>query len=129
MDARILQEAIRSATVTYPIPFVFSALLLFAALCLGGSMVTFGWLQVLLAVLGAAGFASAVVLVAFALMFRPETLRSEQHVLSMRMAQMIGDKEMDPAVRERLSHLVIDPEDRPRAKSSEPPRERGSRND
>ena len=30
MDARLFQEAIRSATVTYPIPFIFGVLLLFA---------------------------------------------------------------------------------------------------
>jgi Na+(H+)/acetate symporter ActP len=120
MDARILHEAIRSATVTYPIPFVFSVLLLFAVLCLGGSMVATEWLRVLLAVLGTGSAVSAIALVAYAIISRPETLRSEQHVLSMRMAQMIGDKDTDPAVRERLSQLVIDAEDRPRPKYPEP---------
>lgn len=122
MDARILQEAIRSATVTYPVPFIFGVLLLFAALCLGGSLAATDWLRVLFAILGAGCTVSAVALVAFAAIARPEMLRSEHHVLSMRMAQMIGDKEMDPAVRERLSHLVIDAEDRPRSKSPQPPK-------
>jgi Na+(H+)/acetate symporter ActP len=121
MDARILQEAIRSATVTYPIPFVFGVLLLFAVLCLGGSLITTDWLRILFAALGVVSALSAIAFVAFAITFRPETLRSEQHVLSMRMAQMIGDKDMDPALRERLSHLVVDADDRPRAKSAEPP--------
>jgi hypothetical protein len=66
--------------------------------------------------------------VAYAITSRPETLRSEQHVLSMRIAQMIGDKDTDPAVRERLSHLVIDVEDRPRTKYPEP-RVRGADED
>jgi len=38
----------------------------------------------------------------------------------MTMAQMIGDKDMDPAVRDRLSHAVLDDEDRPRPKSGKP---------
>jgi hypothetical protein len=118
MDARILHEAIRSATVTYPIPFVFGVMLLFATLCLGGSIVVADGLRILFAVLGATSAVSAVALVAFAVIFRPEMLRSEQHVLSMRMAQMIGDKDMEPGLRERLSHLVIDAEDRPRSKSA-----------
>jgi hypothetical protein len=120
MDTRIFHEAIRSATVTYPIPFVFGVLLLFALFCLSGSLVITEWLRVLLAALGAGSAVSAVALVAYAIIFRPEMLRSEQHVLSMRMAQMIGDKDMDPALRERLGHLVIDAEDRPRSKSPEP---------
>jgi hypothetical protein len=37
-------------------------------------------------------------------------------MLSMTMAQMIGDKEMDPSLRDRLSHAVLDAEDRPRSK-------------
>jgi hypothetical protein len=119
MDARILQEAIRSATVTYPIPFVFGVLLLFAVLCLGGSLLTNDWLQILFAALGAASAVSAVSLVAFAIISRPEMLRSEHHVLSMRMAQMIGDKDMDPALRERLGQMVIDADDRPGPKSPE----------
>jgi hypothetical protein len=75
---------------------------------------------VLLAAVGTGSAVSAILLVAYAITSRPETLRSEQHVLSMRMAQMIGDKDIDPAIRERLSHLVIDSEDRPRPKYLEP---------
>ena len=105
MDTRILHEAIRSATVTYPIPFVFGVLLLFSVLCLGGSMVVSDWLRVLLAAVGTGSAVSAVSLVAYAITSRPETLRSEQHVMSMRMAQMIGDKDTDPAIRERLSRI------------------------
>jgi hypothetical protein len=63
MDARIFHEAIRSATVTYPIPFVFGVLLLFAVLCLGGSMAVTEWLRVLLAALGTGSAVSAVALV------------------------------------------------------------------
>lgn len=129
MDTRVFQEAIRSATVTYPILFVFGVLLLFALLRLGGSMIAADWLRVLFAVLGSAATVSAIALVAYAIRFRPEMLRSERHVLSMRVAQMMGDKDMDPATRERLSHMVIDAEDRPRQKYPPRPKGHGSRED
>jgi hypothetical protein len=119
MDARILQEAIRSATVTYPIPFIFGILLLFAVLCLGGSLIASNGLLVLLAVLGTVSFCSAISLVGYAVCFKPELLRSEQHILSMTMAQIIGDKDMDPGTRSRLSHVVFDPGDRLRTKAGD----------
>jgi glucan phosphoethanolaminetransferase (alkaline phosphatase superfamily) len=72
VDARILQQAIRSATVTYPIPFVFGILLLFAILCFSGSLLGSDWLRILLAVCGAFSMVSAIVLVAYAIGFRPD---------------------------------------------------------
>jgi hypothetical protein len=121
MDARIFQEAIRSATVTYPIPFIFGILLLFSILCLSGSLIAHDSLEVLLAVLGSVSFASAIGLVGYAVCFKPELLRSERHILSMTMAQIIGDKDMDPATRERISHVVFDPADRLQSKGGDRP--------
>jgi hypothetical protein len=112
MDARFLQEAIRSATVTYPIPFVFGILLLFAVLCFGGCLIAHDWLKVLLAAIGSLSAVSAIVLVGYAGGFKPELLRSERHVLSMTMATILGDKDMDAGTRERVSHAVFDPDDR-----------------
>ena len=86
MDARTFQEAIRSATVTYPIPFVFGVLLLFSILCAGGVLFSNGWRSVFLAVLGGSCAVAAIALVACSFAFRPELLRSEQHVLKMTMA-------------------------------------------
>nr|WP_294550907.1 hypothetical protein [uncultured Rhodopila sp.] len=120
MDARIFQEAIRSATATYPIPFIFATLLLFAVLCLGGSLLAQGGLLILLAVLGTASFAAAIGLVGYAVGCKPELLRSERHILSMTMAQIIGDKEMDAGTRERISHVVFDPGERLRSKGEDP---------
>jgi hypothetical protein len=116
MDARVFQEAIRSATVTYPIPFIFGLLLLFALLCLGGSAMVKDWLHVLLGVLGGASFVSAISMVGYAIRFKPELLRSEEHVQKMTVANIIGDKEMDPAMREHLSRSFLDRGDRLRAK-------------
>ena len=117
MDARLFQHAIRSATVTYPIPFVFSMLVLFAVACFSGTLLAADWLRILFAVSGVTSMGSAIGLVAYAMIRRPEMLRSERHVLHMTMAQMIGDKEMDPVLRDRLSHAVLDADDRPRPKS------------
>jgi hypothetical protein len=119
MDARLFQEAIRSATVTYPIPFIFGVLLLFSVLSLGGALVASDWPRILLAVLGSISFGSAITLVGYAVRCRPELLRSEQHVLRMTMAHMIGDRDMDAATRERLSHAISDPDDRPGPKGAD----------
>jgi hypothetical protein len=112
LDARLFQQAIRTATVTYPIPFVFSILLLFAVLCFGGSLTAHGGLLVLLATVGPVSAVSAIALVTYAACFKPELLRSERHVLSMTMAHILGDKGMDAGTREHLSHVVFDPGDR-----------------
>jgi hypothetical protein len=119
MDSRLFQEAIRSATVTYPIPFLFGILLLFAVLTLGGSIVVSDWLRILFAMVGTASFLSAIVLILYAVRSRPDLLRSEQHVLRMTMAHMIGDRDMDAATRERLGLMIVDPEDRPGPKNAQ----------
>ncbi len=111
MDARVFQEAIRSATVTYPIPFIFGILLLFALLCLGGSALVdkSDWLHDLFAVMGAVSGVSAIGVAVYSVRFRPDLLRSEHHVLRMTVANIIGDKEMDPATRDNLSRTVLEP--------------------
>jgi len=69
MDSRTFQEAIRSATVTYPIPFIFSILLLVTVLSAGGVLLSTGWRSVFLAVPSGFCALAAVVLAdcAFAL--------------------------------------------------------------
>lgn len=124
MDARTFQEAIRSATVTYPIPFVFAVLLLFAILCLGGSLVSSGWHSVFLSALGGFCAMAAIGLVACAFVFKPELLRSEQHVSRMTMAGIIGDRDMPPDARERVSRAVLAAEGPLRPKSSDRDAER-----
>jgi hypothetical protein len=108
MDARTFQEAIRSATVTYPIPFIFAILLLVTVLSGGGMLLSTGWRSVFFATVGGFCALAAVALVASAFAFRPELLRSEQHVLRMTMASIIGDRDMPPDARERVSHAVLE---------------------
>ena len=106
MNTRLFQQAIRSATVTYPVPFIFGILLLFAVICFGGSILTSDWLRILLGIMGAGSGVSAIAIVVYAIMCKPELLRSEHHVQSMTIAQIIGDKDMDPAVRDHLSRTI-----------------------
>ena len=89
-------------------PFIFGVLLLFAVLCSGGMLLSMGWRSAFLAVLGGFSATTAIALVACAFAFRPELLRSEQHVLKMTMASIIGDREMPPDARERVSHAVLE---------------------
>ncbi len=119
MDARLFQQAIRTATVTYPIPFVFGILLLFAILCFGGSLLAHDGLITLFATIGTLSAISAIALVAYAVCSRPDLLRSEKHVLSMTMAHILGDKDMDVGTRERISHVMFDPGDRLTAKGGD----------
>jgi hypothetical protein len=69
VDERLLHQAIRDTTVTYAIPYVFGMLLLFAAHCLGGSLLATDWLRILLAVVGVGSAISAIALVVCALRY------------------------------------------------------------
>jgi hypothetical protein len=64
METRGFQEAIRTATVTYPISFAFAVLLLFALVCFGGSLLADGTLRWVLAGTGLFTTIDAVVFAA-----------------------------------------------------------------
>ena len=118
MEASGFQQAVRSATPTYPIPFAFAIGLLFAALCFGGSLEVEGALRWALA--GTAIFAtlSSFGLLGYAVLAKNELLRSEQHVLLMAVSNVIGDRDMDPATRERVSRAVLEAADKRLPKSA-----------
>lgn len=107
IDPRSFREAIRTATVTYPVPFVFSTLLLFSLLCFGGSLSVTGLLRWLLAGTAIFGAISAVSAFGYALLVKPELLRSESHALLTRYFDVLGDSEMDPTARERVSSAIL----------------------
>ena len=108
MEARGFQQAIRTATPTYPIPFAFAVSLLFAALCFGGSLRVEGALRWVLAGTGVFATLGAFGLLGYAVLFKNELLRSERHVLLMEISGIIGDSEMDPAAREQVSRAVLE---------------------
>jgi hypothetical protein len=116
VEARLFQHAVSRTAPTYAVPYVFGVTLLFAILCLGGALIAADWMRILLAVLGSIAASFALSLMACAAIVRPEMLRSERHVERMSIARIIGDKEMDPAVRDRLSDTVFDDADQPRPK-------------
>ena len=108
MEARSFQQAVRTAPPTYPIPFAFAVSLLFAAFCFSLSTRVEGGLRWLLA--GTAAFATvgASGLLGYAARYKNELLRSERHVLLMEISGIIGDSEMDPAARERVSRALLE---------------------
>jgi hypothetical protein len=108
METRGFQQAIRTATVTYPIPFMVGILLLFALLCFGGSIAAEGahrWVLIGTAVTVAV---VALGILIYAVCVRPDLLRSESHVLMMTITNIIGDKEMAPEQRQRVNHALSD---------------------
>jgi hypothetical protein len=108
METKGFQQAIRTATVTYPIPFMVGTLLLFALLCFGASVATEGAHRWVLTGTAMAAVLAALGVLTYTVCVRPDLLRSESHVLMMTITNIIGDKEMDPAQRERVSHALLD---------------------
>jgi hypothetical protein len=117
MDPGIFQQAIRSATVTYSIPFLFAVSLLFAVLCLGGSLLAEGPLRWLFGSLGTLGAVAGFVIGLHGVFFRPDLLRSEAHEFRMTIANIVGDADVDQGIRAELVRQL----------QLEPPRERRNR--
>ena len=107
IDPRSFREAIRTATVTYPVPFFVGVLLLFALLCFGGGLTVLGMLRWLLAGTAIVASASAIAAFGYALIRRPELLRSESHALLTRYFDVLGDRDMDAATRERVGNTIL----------------------
>ncbi len=99
IDPRTFKEAIRTTTVSYPVPFIFGLLLLFSLMCFAGSLASAGGLKWLLAGTGLLSALIAFVSWGYALLRRPDLLRSEHHQQIVRLFDMIGDSEMDQATR------------------------------
>jgi hypothetical protein len=108
MDPRSFREAIRTATVTYPVPYVVSVLLLFSLLCFGGSLTVTDALRWLLAGVGVVAALGAMAAFAYSLVLKPELLRSERHSLLTRFFDVLGDSDMDAVARERVGHAILD---------------------
>lgn len=102
------REAIRTATVSYPIPFMFSVLLAFALACFGLATISSDALRWVLAVTAALCTLSAVLMGVYAIVFREGLLRSERHSLVQRYIEALGDSDMDPAARNALGRTILD---------------------
>lgn len=107
IDPRSFREAIRTATVTYPVPFFVGILLLFALLCFGGSLAVVGALRWLLAGTAMVATASAIAAFGYALICQPDLLRSESHALLTRYFDVLGDRDMDATTRGRVTDTIL----------------------
>jgi hypothetical protein len=68
----------------YPIPIIFSALLVFAMACLSLAAVVIGPSLWILAAIGLAAELSGIVLVVYAVVLRSDLLRVERETITMR---------------------------------------------
>ena len=120
------REVVRTVTTGYPIPFAFATLLAFALACLG--LATFGPDTLRWVLVGFGGFAvlGASALMAYAVLRKPDLLRSEHHILAQRVLQIAEDSDLTAASLERIGQIVLS--DQERAQSKYSPSERMVRN-
>jgi membrane protein YdbS with pleckstrin-like domain len=99
---RTAREVISGRQISYPVPYI---LVILSALCVACLVValhaTDATQTVALAIAGAAA-STAILILVFAIVLRPELLRSERHEQTMRMFEIIGDRDMEPATRAQL---------------------------
>ena len=93
MQARGLRKAVQTILQLYPIPVVFTAMLVFATSCLGGAIVMDGSpVQWVLAGTGAVTALSAIVFILYIVVRRSELLRVERHFVEERISQHAGSR-------------------------------------
>ena len=116
------REIVRTATTGYPIPFAFATFLAFALACLG--FATFGAdsLRWVLVGFGGSAFLGASALRAYAVLRKPDLLRSEHHVLAQRVLRIAEDSDLTAASLERIGQIVLSGEERSQKKHSLPVR-------
>jgi hypothetical protein len=108
MDTRAFREATRTVSVSYPAPFLVVAFLAFSLVCLCLAVIAHGWLVLVLTGLGAFVAACGVGLGCYALLRRPDLLRSERYSLVTRFIEFVGNHDLDPSLREQLGHTISD---------------------
>lgn len=110
MHGRLFQEVTRTVTVSYPVPFILACLLACGLGCFGvaatlGSQFLAGLIYVagLIAMLAGIGFTG------YALLRRPDLLRSERFNLMNRYIDVRGDDRTDTGLdRTMLTYLEED---------------------
>ncbi len=107
IEPRSFQEATRTVTVSYPIPFLVATLLAFWLGCFGGAMATADALRWILTGSGALTTLAAVGLAAYAVLYKPDLLRSERYSLLNRYIELAGDNEMSTTGRAALDRTML----------------------
>jgi hypothetical protein len=108
MDPQGFQQAIRTTTATYPIPFLVGIILLFALLCFGGSIVATDAVRWIMVATAAFAAVAGIGVLAYTVFAKPDLLRSESHVQMMTIVNIVGDEEMDTEQRQRVRLALLD---------------------
>ena len=110
MPARLFQEVTRTVTVSYPVPFMLACLLAFALGCFGvASTLSFGFFAGSILAAGMFAMVAAVFFAGYALLRRPDLLRSERFNLMNRYIDVRGDDRMGTGLdRAMLTYLEED---------------------
>jgi len=109
MKIRAFHEVVRTVTVSYPIPFMMTCLLAFALGCIGFAMTTATpWIAAVLIVTACLIALAAVAFGGYALLRRPDLLRSERFNLLNRYIDVVGDHEVNRAGLDRTMLAFLD---------------------
>jgi len=106
MNPSAFREIVRTVTVSYPIPFMFACLIAVLLFCFSGAAFVRESLVWVFAATGVASFLVAVGLAIFAIMRRPDLLRSERYSLVSRYIDMLDDGDMDQATRDAMARTI-----------------------
>lgn len=107
MDTRSFREIVRTVTVSYPIPFLFAGLIAVLLFCFTGAAVLQGPKSWVFAATGIVSFLVAIGIAIFAVMRKPDLLRSERYSLVSRCIDLVGNNEMSTTDRAGLDRTML----------------------
>jgi hypothetical protein len=99
------REVISGRQISYPIPNILVILCVLCLACLVVAVHSADATQTI--ALASSALATAIAILVFAVVFRPELLRSERHEQTMRLIDIVGDPEMDQADRAKLITALL----------------------
>ena len=91
IEPKTFGEVTRTVSVTYPVPFLVAILMAAALGCFAGALATTDMLRWLIAGTGAVVALIALGIAVYAVICRPELLRSEQYNVINRYIDLVGD--------------------------------------
>ncbi|MEA2772265.1 MAG: hypothetical protein QOD93_5227 [Acetobacteraceae bacterium] len=106
----------RTVTVSYPVPFIFAGLLAVFFFSFTGAAVLPVPMNWMFAAAGIIAFLIAAGIAIYAVVRRPDLLRSERHQQAIRLIQIVGDKEMDQAARAEFMTALLGNDTKPRGR-------------
>lgn len=122
---RTFREVVRTVTVSYPVPFVVACLVAAGLICFGLAATARDSLAWIIAGTGAITLLSACGMAAYAVLRRPDLLRSERFSLLNRYFDALSDSDIDKEVRDRIGRVIegfAEPGPKKQLGRAEPPR-------